>query len=373
MSYAAGSFPVVLTGRRYLLDLTSEQVVYAEQVAAACRSVWNTGLEQRQAYRRRDAYINYVEQAAQMAAAKSEYDWLAAVPAVVLQQTLRDLDRACRTNGTWKVHWRSKARTAPSFRFPDPAKISVKRLNRRWGEARLPKFGWVRFRWTQPVGGTVRNATVLRDGGCWYVSFCVEDGVLAVEPNGKPPIGVDRGVVVAIATSDHQLRDRDFVTSGETNRLRRLNQRWARQRKGSNRRRRTSGQITGLNARMRHRRDDFCAWTANRLTAGLNRAILAKGWGKIALQLQHKARYNGSEIVKVPAAYTSQTCNACGHVARENRESQAVFRCVSCGHQAHADVNAAKNILAAGLAVTGRGDLGIARSTKRQLPELVAA
>jgi putative transposase len=78
-------------------------------------------------------------------------------------------------------------------------------------------------------------------------------------------------------------------------------------------------------------------------------------------------------VVKVNPAYTSQTCTACKHVARESRESQAVFRCVACGHQAHADVNAAKNILAAGLAVPGRGDLATRRSVKRQPPERLAA
>ncbi|MEW2386198.1 zinc ribbon domain-containing protein [Micromonospora sp. NPDC047707] len=74
-------------------------------------------------------------------------------------------------------------------------------------------------------------------------------------------------------------------------------------------------------------------------------------------------------MVKVNPAYTSQTCNACTHVARQSRESQVVFRCVACGHQDNADVNAAKNILAAGLAVIGRGDLAAGRSTKRQPPQ----
>ncbi|MGV2386714.1 MAG UNVERIFIED_CONTAM: transposase, partial [Thermobifida fusca] len=106
---------------------------------------------------------------------------------------------------------------------------------------------------------------------------------------------------------------------------------------------------------------------------GLNRAILAKGWGKLLTALEHKARYNGSRILRVPPAFTSQTCHACGHCAPDNRESQAVFRCRACGHQDNADVNAAKNILAAGLAVTGRGDLAVGRSVKRQPPETEAA
>ncbi|MET7402672.1 transposase, partial [Dactylosporangium sp. NPDC005572] len=110
-----------------------------------------------------------------------------------------------------------------------------------------------------------------------------------------------------------------------------------------------------------------------RAKAGLNRAILNKGWGGFLLALQHAARYHGATIVKVNPAYTSQTCHACRHVAPQSRESQAVFRCVTCGHQAHADVNAAKNILAAGLAVTGRGDLAAGRSMKRQPPEQLAA
>ena len=76
-------------------------------------------------------------------------------------------------------------------------------------------------------------------------------------------------------------------------------------------------------------------------------------------------------VERVDPAYTSQTCHACGHRAPENRESQAVFRCVACGHRADADVNAARNIAdrrpAAGRAVAARGDRAkSARSVKRE-------
>ena len=86
--------------------------------------------------------------------------------------------------------------------------------------------------------------------------------------------------------------------------------------------------------------------------SGFNRAILAKGWHRFALALSSAARYTGRRCA-VPAAYTSQRCSSCGHVDPKSRESQAVFRCTTLLPRAeHADVNAAKNILAAGLAVT---------------------
>ena len=100
-----------------------------------------------------------------------------------------------------------------------------------------------------------------------------------------------------------------------------------------------------------------------RQKAGLNRGILAAGWSALLTRLEHKAP---GRVEKINPAYTSQTCNACKHVARESRESQAVFRCVTCGHSDHADINAAKNI-ADGRSVTARGDrVKSARSVKRE-------
>ena len=106
-----------------------------------------------------------------------------------------------------------------------------------------------------------------------------------------------------------------------------------------------------------------------RAKAGLNRGILAAGWTQLVERLKHKAP---GRIEKVNPAYKSQTCNACKHTAPENRESQTVFRCLVCGHQDNADLNAAKNI-AGGQPVTARGDKGaMAQSAKRE-PQLVAS
>ena len=86
----------------------------------------------------------------------------------------------------------------------------------------------------------------------------------------------------------------------------------------------------------------------------LNRSILKQGWGELRRQLQYKTVWDGLRLVEVPAQHSSQTCSACGVVHPKSRESQARFRCVTCGHVEHADINAAWVILAR--AVTGQED-----------------
>ena len=86
-----------------------------------------------------------------------------------------------------------------------------------------------------------------------------------------------------------------------------------------------------------------------RQKAGLNKAILDQGWSEFQRQIGYKLDWRGGLLVLVNPAYTSQTCSECDHVAKENRSTQAGFRCVKCGHSENADTNAAKNIKAAGL------------------------
>ncbi|MFC4059501.1 RNA-guided endonuclease InsQ/TnpB family protein [Planomonospora corallina] len=433
----------MLTGRRYRLEFDTGQRLLAERVAAVCRSVWNTGPAQRRAYRDRGAFIGYAEQCRQLAEAKKEFPWLAEPPAQVLQQTLKDLDAACRRHGTGRVRWKTRQRWRPSFRFPTPAHVPVQTVNRRWGRVLLPKFGWVPFRLSRPLGGSVRSATVSRDGVHWFIAFVVEDGHRTPEVHARPDAvaGVDRGVVTAAVTSDGEFFDRrhagpagvssmrpptegegeggkraGYLSAGEAERYVRLQRRLARARKGSARRAGVAAQIAQLMRRARQRRADFNAQAAHRLTrdyahivfedlnvramtasaagtvdapgvrvaqkSGLNRAILDKGWYGLEVAVRSKARCTGSIVSMVPAAYTSQTCSApaCGRVDAKSRDSQALFRCTACGHTEHADVNAAKCVKAtgqaAGPAVSGRGDLGVAwvgeasstRSTARGAP-----
>ncbi|MGW3646402.1 zinc ribbon domain-containing protein [Streptomyces sp. NPDC000878] len=85
-----------------------------------------------------------------------------------------------------------------------------------------------------------------------------------------------------------------------------------------------------------------------RQKAGLNRAILDKGWHSFELAVRNRARHTGAEVCTVNPAYTSVTCPVCGHTHPDNRESQTKFACRVCGHLEHGDTVAAKNTLARG-------------------------
>jgi putative transposase len=258
----------MLTGRRFRVEFTDEQAVSAEQIGAACRSVWNTGLEQRREYRRRGQWMNYRPQAGELAEAKAEHEWLTEVPGHCLQQTLMDLDRACRDHGTFRVHWRSGRRWAPSFRFPEGNKMTVEKPNRRHGRVKLPKLGWVRFRMSSPLDEVViRSATVTREGRHWFVAFLVEDGIKtpAAHAVAGAAVGVDRGVAAAIATSDGDLLDRLFLTAGERRRAVVLQRRLSRAaRRGCNRDK-TRAALAQIRRRERQRRQDFNAKAAHQL------------------------------------------------------------------------------------------------------------
>jgi putative transposase len=384
-----------------LLPSVEQAAVLAEHCRHA-RFVWNLAVEQQQHWQPGRHAPGYNEQCAQLTAARTEYDWLAAGSQTVQQQALRDFAQAMRNffNGTHRRPTWRKAGTHEGFRQVGLKPRHIKRLSRRYGQIWIPKVGWVKFRWTRTIADTVRSYRVTRDRAeRWHIAFAAIPEPVPGPDDGSV-VGVDRGVAVSVALSTGELLRVAGLRAGENERLRRLQRRLARARRGSNRRARTKRAMARLRARETDRRRDWLEKTTTDLARrfdiicvedlnvramtraargtrecpgtnvaqkrGLNREISRQGWGLLVARLKHKA---SGRLELVPAAYTSQRCSHCGHIAPENRKSQAVFQCVSCGAgPCNADVNAARNI-AAGRAVTARGDLGTSRSANRE-PQL---
>ena len=366
------------------------------------RDVWNLAVEQQQHWQPGRKAPGYVEQAAQLTEARAAYAWLRAGSQTVQQQALRDFAQAMQNffKGTHRRPTWRKAQLHEGFRQVAVKSHHVVRLNRRFGRVWVPKVGWVRFRLSRPVPEGVKSYRVTRDrAGRWHVAFAHVPAAIS-GPHDGSVVGIDRGVAVSAALSTGELLHAPGLTRGEAKRWKVLQQRLARATRGANRRARTKQAIAKLKAREADRRKDWVEKNTTDLARrfdtiriealdvramtrtargtleqpgvrvaqkrGLNRAISRSGWGLLGARLQHKAY---GRVEQIPAAYTSQRCSACGHIAPGNRKSQAVFECQACtAGRCNADINAARNI-AARRAVTAPGDLAGGRSANRE-PQL---
>jgi putative transposase len=359
---------------------------------ADARFVWNLAVEQQSWWwPGRGSAPGSAERQRQLAAARTAEPWLREGSSSVQQQALRDFDKAMAAffrpdNPAGRPRYRGK-RGPQGFVIRD---TRARRVTRRWGEVHVPKCGWVRFRWTRALPADLGMARVRVDrAGRWHVSFPAPQPALARRAGGAP-VGIDRGVRTALVTSGGQHYRAPQISGRRAARYLALEHQLSRQAKGSRRQNKTRRAMAQITAAVTDRRRDWVEKISTRLVkdndlivleklntsgmvrkpkakpdpehpggflpngarskAGLNRAILGSCWGLLAQRAEHKAAASSAAVIYVDPRFTSQQCRVCGHTAPANRDSQAVFRCQQCGHSDHADVNAARNILARGLA-----------------------
>jgi putative transposase len=321
----------------------------------------------------------YVEQARMLTEARAEHAWLAAGSQNVQQQALRDFGQAMRNfyAGTHGRPGRRRRHVNEGFRITDfTFSMHVKRLNRCWCQVWVPKCGWVRFRRTRAVAECKSYRITLDHAGRWHVAFAAKPAPIPVPGTGEA-VGVDRGVVITAALSTGEKLHCPGLTVRDRARLRKAERRKTRAPKSSPEQQAERRRIARLRAREADRRKDWCEKTSTDLArrfdvirfedlkirnmtrsargtadipgvnvrqkAGLNRSILAQGWGLLVQRTEDKAP---GRVEKVWAAYTSLRCSACGWIDKDSRDSQAGFCCVSCGFSCNADINASINIAA---------------------------
>lgn len=372
--------------------MPAQEAVLREHCSHA-RFVWNLACEQQSWWRPgRASAPGFAERCRQLSEARAACGWLAAGSAIVQQQALRDFAQAMARffNQTHQPpSWR-KAGRHEGFRIVGVRTEHIRRQGSKVGVVWVPKAGWVRFRWSRAVPRGVKSYRVTLDAaGRWHVAFTATPAPISGPGTGEV-VGVDRGVAVAAALSTGELLQMSKLSPGKQRRMRLLQRKLTRATRGSKRRARLKVQIAILYAGQADSRKDWCEKTSTSLArrfdvirvedlsirnmtrsakgssqrpgknvrqkSGLNREILASGWGRLVRRLEDKAP---GRVERVNPAYTSQQCSACAHVAAESRENQALFVCVTCKYACNADVNAARNI-AAGHAVTAQGGYRIA-------------
>jgi len=382
---------------KFLLRPTRRQ----EIALAACledhRQLYNAALEHRRtAYRMAGVTIRYGDQSAELKHIRADDpDGQGRWSFSSQQATLRRLDKAFAA-----FFRRVKAGQKPGFpRFKGRGWFDTVEWPKdgdgcRWDSqpehptatfVRLQGIGHVRVHQHRPVRGRVKTISVKREGRRWYVILSCDDVPAEPLPATGAVVGLDMGVASLVTTSDgeHLANPRHLAATAD--RLAAAQRDLARKKRGSKRRLKAVARVAALHAKVRRQRLDHAHKAALALVraydvivhedlrianmtrsasgtidnpgrnvaqkSGLNRSILDAGWGVFLRVLAYKAESAGRELIAVNPANTSRTCARCGHCAAENRVTQAEFACTACGHTAHADVNAAENILRAGLAL----------------------
>ncbi|MFL1809117.1 RNA-guided endonuclease InsQ/TnpB family protein, partial [Plesiomonas shigelloides] len=387
---------------KYQLRPNGQQERDMRRFAGACRFVFNKSLAlQNKSHEAGNKFLSYVKMAAWLVEWKKapETQWLKESPSQPLQQALKDLERAYKNFFQKRASFpRFKKRGhSDSFRFPQGVKLD--QANNRIS---LPKLGWISYRNSREVVGEVKNVTVSQSCGKWYVSIQTEYEVTEPTHSSTSMVGLDAGVAKLATLSDGTIFEPVNSFKSNQKKLARLQRAMSRKVKFSNNWNKAKRKVQNLHSRIANIRRDYlhkvtttisknhamiviedlkvsnmsksAKGTAEqhgrnvRAKSGLNRSILDQGWFELRRQLEYKQLWRGGQVLAINPAYTSQKCACCGHTAKENRQSQSKFECLACGYIANADVNGARNILAAGHAALACGEMAVLGRSMKQEP-----
>ena len=412
---------------KFRLEPNAEQELVLNKLLGSARFVWNQILAvsfEMLANNERINKVNLVNKIPELRK-KPEYAFLEnSSNGVSLQQKVRDLGDAWGKFFDPKEQAKLKqkpfkAKKPRFFKLPDGREVQLRPLMPRFkkksngcdsirivqfnrycwvkgNQVKLPNdIGVVKFRKSQNIVGEIKNVTISKHVGKWYVSFGAENTVEAPVHPSKSAIGIDLGISKLITTSNSEVIKPKNSFKANQIKLAALQRQLSRKVLFSQNWKKHNRKIQKLHHHIANIRHDYLHKITTTISknhamivcedlkvvnmsrsasgtlenkgrnvkakSGLNKSILDQGWSMALTMLEYKQQWQGGLLIKVNPRYTSQTCFECKHVAKENRRTQAKFECVECGYIANADVNAARNILAAGhavLSVEGRCSKG---------------
>ncbi|CAM3190687.1 transposase, IS605 OrfB family [Janthinobacterium lividum] len=372
--------------------------------AGSCRFVYNKALAmQIENYEAGGRYIGFAGMCKVLTSWRHDpaTPWLPDTPCRSLQQALKDLESAFKNFFEKRAGFPKFKRkgTGDAFRY-----ASSKEFKLDEGNARifLPKLGWMRYRNSREVLGELRKVTISKSCGKWFASILTRREVELPLHKAATAIGIDVGIARFATLSDGSFIAPLNSFKKHQQRLARYQRRMGRKVKFSSNWRKAKARVQKIHRDIANARKDFLHKNTTTISrnhalvciedlqvrnmsrsskgtieqpgkkvsqkSGMNRAILDQGWGEFRRQLDYKMAWNGGMLLAVPPHHTSQTCPACGHVSKDNRQTQASFLCVDCGYEKHADVVGAINVLERGHRLSACGEMAQSGRSKKQEP-----
>ena len=363
---------------RFRFYPTPEQEQILARTFGCARFAYNHMLRLRSdAWMQRQERVGYHETSAALTALKKtpEHAWLNEVSSVPVQQALRHLQTAF-TN-----FWAKRARY-PQFKRkdgPQSAEYTTSAFKLDGQTLKLAKMEEpLAVRWSRqlPKAAKVTTVTVSRDAsGRYFVSMLCDD-VVAAKPAVAAKVGIDLGLShFAILSTGEKVAAPNTFRKNEA-KLAKLQRRLAKKTKGSNRRRKAKLKVAKLHAKIADSRRDFLHKLSTRLVNEnqviaveslsvsnmqknrcLSKSISDASWSEFLRQLEYKANWYGRELVGIDKWFpSSKRCSDCGYTMPKMPLNVRQWTCPECGSIHDRDINAARNVLAAGLAVSAHGE-----------------
>ena len=363
---------------RFRFYPSPEQELILARTFGCARFAYNHMLRLRtDAWMQRQERIGYHESSAALTALKKqpEYAWLNEVSSVPVQQALRHLQTAF-------ANFFAKRNRYPQFKRKDgPQSAEYTTSAFKWdGQSlKLAKMDApLDVRWSRqiPKAAKVTTVTVSKDAsGRYFVSLLCDDAV-AAKPEASAKVGIDLGLThFAILSTGEKVAAPNTFRKNEA-KLAKLQRRLAKKTKGSNRRKKAKLKVAKLHAKIADSRRDFLHKLSTRLinenqviaieslsvsnmqkNRCLSKSISDAGWSEFVRQLEYKASWYGRELIGIDKWFpSSKRCSDCGYTAQKMPLNVRQWTCPECGSIHDRDVNAARNVLAAGLAASARGE-----------------
>ena len=344
--------------------------------AGSCRYIYNWGLEQRKkTFESEGKGLSYYDQNVHLTKLKKELEWLKEPHSQILQQSLYDLDKAFQ-----HFFRRIKQKETPgyprykakgirdAFRYPQGVKIEE-------NKAYLPKIGWIKFRKTREIEGTLKQTTISRRGDHWYISFSCEihqPDPIQAPLNPEKAVGIDLGliyfgVLASGLDNQRQIINPPKYLKTQLPKLRKLSRALSRKKKGSQNWKKAKNKLARLHAKIRYSRENFAHQLSTKIVKShdiicvenlqitlmlkekkFSRSIADASWRSFLSYLKYKALNQGKHLVELGKYFpSSQQCSSCGH-RQKIALSQREFECESCKLVLDRDYNSSIVIKAAG-------------------------